>query len=102
MVVHKVLSITYAKKVALVVQRILVSRYVIIYVVCLSLNYLMGVPSIPGVYCMGPMSLLAIRRGEVHLPYDGRFVFAEVNADKVYWVIGEDRAMEKKRIVKNR
>lgn len=55
-----------------------------------------------GVYCMGPMSLLAIRRGEVNFPYDGRFVFAEVNADKVYWVVGEDSALEKKRVVKHR
>ncbi|XP_053402717.1 hemocyte protein-glutamine gamma-glutamyltransferase-like [Mercenaria mercenaria] len=38
-----------------------------------------------GVYCMGPMSLLAVKRGEVFYPYDGRFLFAEVNADKVYW-----------------
>lgn len=51
---------------------------------------------------MGPMSLLAIRRGEVNFPYDGRFVFAEVNADKVYWVVGEDSALEKKRVVKHR
>ena len=51
---------------------------------------------------MGPMSLLAIRRGEVNLPYDGPFVFAEVNADKVYWVVGENRAMEKKRTVSHR
>lgn len=34
---------------------------------------------------MGPMPLLGIKRGEVTLPFDGPFVFAEVNADKVYW-----------------
>ena len=51
---------------------------------------------------MGPMSLLAIKRGEVNLPYDGRFVFAEVNADKVYWVVGDDRAMEIKGMRKDR
>ena len=50
---------------------------------------------------MGPMSLLAIRRGDVHFPHDGKFVFAEVNADKVYWVIGEDGAMEKKHVKKH-
>ena len=48
------------------------------------------------------MSLLAIKRGEVHLPYDGRFVFAEVNADKVYWVVNEDRSMDVKGIRKDR
>ena len=55
-----------------------------------------------GIYCCGPVSLLAIKRGEVHLPYDGRFVFAEVNADKVYWVVNEDRSMDVKGIRKDR
>ncbi|XP_064598834.1 uncharacterized protein LOC135465525 [Liolophura sinensis] len=43
-----------------------------------------------GVYCCGPASLTAIRRGEVHLPYDGSFIFAEVNADKVHWLLQLD------------
>ncbi|KAH3768656.1 hemocyte protein-glutamine gamma-glutamyltransferase-like [Dreissena polymorpha] len=54
-----------------------------------------------GVYCMGPMSLQAIKEGNVNLPYDGPFVFAEVNADKVVWVLGKDGAMERKQVVKN-
>ncbi|XP_058804914.1 annulin isoform X2 [Phymastichus coffea] len=33
----------------------------------------------------GPASVAAIKRGEVHRPYDISFVFAEVNADKVFW-----------------
>ena len=33
----------------------------------------------------GPASVAAIRRGEILRPYDGSFVFSEVNADKVYW-----------------
>ncbi|XP_053385851.1 hemocyte protein-glutamine gamma-glutamyltransferase-like [Mercenaria mercenaria] len=48
-----------------------------------------------GVYCMGPMSLLAVKRGEVYFPYDGRFLFAEVNADKVYWRVDDNGAMNK-------
>ncbi|GLG96849.1 Annulin [Gryllus bimaculatus] len=36
-------------------------------------------------YRMGPASIAAIKRGEVKRPYDGGFVFAEVNADKVFW-----------------
>ncbi|XP_059167836.1 annulin-like [Physella acuta] len=36
-------------------------------------------------YCCGPTSVAAIKCGEVGLQYDGPFVFAEVNADKVYW-----------------
>ncbi|XP_052816725.1 hemocyte protein-glutamine gamma-glutamyltransferase-like isoform X2 [Mya arenaria] len=48
-----------------------------------------------GVYCMGPMSLRAIREGKVSLQYDGPFVFSEVNADEVYWVVREDGSAEK-------
>ncbi|XP_060561323.1 hemocyte protein-glutamine gamma-glutamyltransferase-like isoform X2 [Ruditapes philippinarum] len=48
-----------------------------------------------GVYCMGPMSLLAIKRGELFYPYDGPFCFAEVNSDRVYWKMSESGAMEK-------
>ena len=32
------------------------------------------------------MSVAAIRQGEVTMPYDAPFVFAEVNADRVYWM----------------
>ena len=34
---------------------------------------------------MGPMSLTAIKHGHLSLPYDGPFVFAEVNADRILW-----------------
>ncbi|KAL4235096.1 hypothetical protein ACF0H5_006734 [Mactra antiquata] len=47
-----------------------------------------------GILCMGPMSLRAIKEGHVNQPYDGKFVFAEVNGDRVYWIrsdnFGED------------
>ena len=33
----------------------------------------------------GPGSLAAIKQGDVKKPYDAMFIFAEVNADKVYW-----------------
>ncbi|XP_022249455.1 annulin-like [Limulus polyphemus] len=38
-----------------------------------------------GAYRCGPASVAAIKRGEVMKPYDCCFLFAEVNADKVYW-----------------
>ncbi|XP_035824890.1 annulin [Aplysia californica] len=38
-----------------------------------------------GTYCCGPVSVAAIRQGEVNMPYDGPFVFAEVNADRFKW-----------------
>ncbi|XP_046369672.2 annulin-like isoform X1 [Haliotis rufescens] len=47
-----------------------------------------------GIYCCGPAPVLAIKRGEVNLPYDGQFIFAEVNADKVYWSINKDGTFE--------
>ncbi|CAL8237936.1 unnamed protein product [Lota lota] len=38
-----------------------------------------------GTFRCGPTSLAALRSGQVYLPYDGPFVFAEVNSDKIYW-----------------
>ncbi|XP_011169553.1 annulin isoform X1 [Solenopsis invicta] len=38
-----------------------------------------------GAYRCGPASVAAVKKGEVLRPYDNAFVFAEVNADKVYW-----------------
>ena len=51
---------------------------------------------------MGPTSLMAVKRGEVEYPYDGRFLFAEVNADKLYWTLGDDFALRLNRIDKHR
>lgn len=39
-----------------------------------------------GKFRAGPASLVAVRRGEVGYQYDTAFIFAEVNADKVYWL----------------
>ncbi|XP_020284577.1 annulin isoform X2 [Pseudomyrmex gracilis] len=38
-----------------------------------------------GAYRCGPASVAAVKKGEVLRPYDNAFLFAEVNADKVYW-----------------
>ncbi|KAK9887423.1 hypothetical protein WA026_022358 [Henosepilachna vigintioctopunctata] len=37
-------------------------------------------------YQVGPASVGAVKHGDVLKPYDNAFVFAEVNADKVYWL----------------
>lgn len=37
-------------------------------------------------YRCGPASVLAVKLGEVQKPYDHSFLYAEVNADKVYWL----------------
>ncbi|KAJ8031443.1 Protein-glutamine gamma-glutamyltransferase K [Holothuria leucospilota] len=38
-----------------------------------------------GMYQTGPCSLNAVKQGQIYLLYDAPFVFAEVNADRVYW-----------------
>lgn len=43
-----------------------------------------------GVYQLGPVPLSAIKQGEVNVPYDGKFAFAEVNGDEVKWRIDEN------------
>ena len=36
-------------------------------------------------YRCGPASVVAVKRGEILKPYDNTFLYAEVNADKVFW-----------------
>lgn len=36
----------------------------------------------------------AIKEGDVHLPYDTPFVYAEVNADEVIWLFADGQAQE--------
>lgn len=38
-----------------------------------------------GIFSCGPASVKAIKAGELARPYDGTFVFSEVNADQAYW-----------------
>uniref|UniRef100_A0A8C5M8I8 Protein-glutamine gamma-glutamyltransferase 4 n=1 Tax=Leptobrachium leishanense TaxID=445787 RepID=A0A8C5M8I8_9ANUR len=47
-----------------------------------------------GVFQCGPCSLTAIKNGDVYLPYDGKFVFAEVNADRVHWLVKDVQGEE--------
>ncbi|XP_053694559.1 annulin-like [Sabethes cyaneus] len=48
-----------------------------------------------GMYKLGPAPVKAVRRGEVNVLYDCDFVFAEVNADEIYWRYkGPDKAMK--------
>lgn len=42
-----------------------------------------------GLYCCGPASVTAILEGKTNLKYDIPFVFAEVNADCVDWMVSE-------------
>ncbi|KAG8572673.1 hypothetical protein GDO81_012125 [Engystomops pustulosus] len=47
-----------------------------------------------GIFQCGPCSLTAIKEGMVYLPYDAKFVFAEVNADKIEWLVKEQNGEE--------
>uniref|UniRef100_A0A2K6JRN9 protein-glutamine gamma-glutamyltransferase n=1 Tax=Rhinopithecus bieti TaxID=61621 RepID=A0A2K6JRN9_RHIBE len=47
-----------------------------------------------GLFCCGPASVKAIREGDVHLAYDTPFVYAEVNADEVIWLLRDGQAQE--------
>ncbi|XP_057700836.1 protein-glutamine gamma-glutamyltransferase E [Corythoichthys intestinalis] len=47
-----------------------------------------------GLYQCGPASVSAVFRGETDMPYDVPFVFAEVNADCVDWLIKADGTKE--------
>jgi hypothetical protein len=42
---------------------------------------------VSGMMRCGPASCKAIKNGEVYLPYDGRFIFGEVNGDECYWQV---------------
>ncbi|KFP80699.1 Protein-glutamine gamma-glutamyltransferase 2, partial [Acanthisitta chloris] len=50
-----------------------------------------------GVFCCGPAPVKAIKEGDLQLNYDIPFIFAEVNADVVYWVVQSD-GMQKQSI----
>lgn len=53
-----------------------------------------------GIYQCGPASRNAVKEGDVDLDYDCPFVFAEVNADCMYW--SYDRATRKKTLLFNK
>ncbi|XP_071973968.1 protein-glutamine gamma-glutamyltransferase 5-like isoform X2 [Engystomops pustulosus] len=40
-----------------------------------------------GIFCCGPAPVKAIKEGDIHLKYDCPFIFAEVNADVIKWVV---------------
>ncbi|XP_009864738.1 PREDICTED: protein-glutamine gamma-glutamyltransferase 4, partial [Apaloderma vittatum] len=48
-----------------------------------------------GIFQCGPCPLKAVREGEVYLPFDSKFVYAEVNADEVYWLVKKVNGKEK-------
>ncbi|XP_047452542.1 protein-glutamine gamma-glutamyltransferase 2 [Mugil cephalus] len=51
-----------------------------------------------GEFCCGPCPVTAIKEGNLAIKYDATFIFAEVNADTVYWAIGPDGQRHKVRV----
>nr|XP_020013015.1 protein-glutamine gamma-glutamyltransferase Z [Castor canadensis] len=47
-----------------------------------------------GMFCCGPASVKAIKEGDIHLAYDTPFVYAEVNADEVIWLLVDGQPQE--------
>ncbi|XP_078005296.1 protein-glutamine gamma-glutamyltransferase E [Phascolarctos cinereus] len=45
-----------------------------------------------GVFQCGPASVIAVRQGDVNLDFDMPFVFSEVNADQITWIINSDNS----------
>lgn len=51
----------------------------------------------PGEFCCGPCPVVAIKEGNLKVKYDASFIFAEVNADIVHWMVYGDGRREKVR-----
>uniref|UniRef100_A0A8C2WM20 Protein-glutamine gamma-glutamyltransferase 2 n=1 Tax=Cyclopterus lumpus TaxID=8103 RepID=A0A8C2WM20_CYCLU len=48
-----------------------------------------------GVYCCGPASVTSVLKGQTDLKYDVPFVYAEVNADCIDWLVKADGSKKK-------
>lgn len=46
-----------------------------------------------GVFTCGPCPVRAIRNGDLYLGYDTKFLFAEVNGDRVFWTVDSEGNM---------
>ena len=53
-------------------------------------------------YQCGPCPVKAVKRGDINVPYDTAFVFGEVNADVVNWVVGPDGEVLKPSYIRQR
>ncbi|KAI2653521.1 Protein-glutamine gamma-glutamyltransferase 2 [Labeo rohita] len=43
-----------------------------------------------GIFCCGPCPVHAVKEGELGMKYDAPFVFSEVNADLIIWIVHPD------------
>lgn len=47
-----------------------------------------------GVFTCGPASVKAVRQGEIFYGYDSKFIFAEVNGDRIHWTVDPEGNMK--------
>uniref|UniRef100_A0A8C6W873 Protein-glutamine gamma-glutamyltransferase 4 n=1 Tax=Nannospalax galili TaxID=1026970 RepID=A0A8C6W873_NANGA len=52
-----------------------------------------------GGFRAGPAPLSAIRQGNVLLKYDTKFIFTEVNGDKLIWLVKQDQGRDKNTLI---
>ncbi|KAJ0069509.1 hypothetical protein NL108_008461, partial [Boleophthalmus pectinirostris] len=51
-----------------------------------------------GKFCCGPCPVAAIKEGDLSVKYDAPFIFAEVNADIVEWIVRSDGQKQKVKV----
>ncbi|XP_061679400.1 protein-glutamine gamma-glutamyltransferase 2 [Syngnathoides biaculeatus] len=51
-----------------------------------------------GEFCCGPCPVTAIKEGNLSVKYDAPFIFAEVNADIIHWIVRRDGQRQKIRV----
>lgn len=60
---------------------------------CLDILLQNSILLLPGVFTCGPCPVRAIRNGDLYLGYDTKFLFAEVNGDRVFWTVDSEGNM---------
>ncbi|XP_061533054.1 protein-glutamine gamma-glutamyltransferase 2 [Phycodurus eques] len=55
-----------------------------------------------GEFCCGPCPVAAIKEGNLGVKYDAPFIFAEVNADVIHWIVRRDGQRQKIRVFQDR
>lgn len=68
-----------------------ISKFLLIQ--CLDILLQNSILLLPGVFTCGPCPVRAIRNGDLYLGYDTKFLFAEVNGDRVFWTVDSEGNM---------
>lgn len=68
-----------------------ISKFLLIQ--CLDILLRNSILLLPGVFTCGPCPVRAIRNGDLYLGYDTKFLFAEVNGDRVFWTVDSEGNM---------